>query len=213
MKVVAFVGTQSSGKSTAASALIQHGYLPFSFADAMKDALATIFCWRRDFLEGISQESRQWREQIDPWWAERLGIPEFSPRYAMRNFGSLMRTYFHPEVWVLNIERRLAALRDAFTVAHNVVLIDVRYPNEIALVRRLGGHLERIKRGEDPWWLDTARMIFAEPDPTKRQSMIDNLQTLVHDSEWAWLECDVDGITTNDATISDLRAKVVAKFV
>lgn len=208
MQLVAFVGTQSSGKNTAASVLIDHGFLPFSFADPLKDALAVMFRWPRDMLEGITPESRIWRERVDPWWAERLGISDFSPRYAMRYFGTLVRSEFNKALWVFNVEHRLSEL----PLDQRVVLIDIRYPNEIALVRRLGGHIEQIKRGEDPWWLYAARMVFAEPDTVRRQSMIQGLQMLVHDSEWAWLECGVDGVTTNDGTILDLQAKIANKF-
>lgn len=208
VKLIAFVGTQSSGKNTAAAALIDHGFRPFSFADALKDSLAVMFCWPRDMLEGITEESRLWREQVDPWWAERLGLPEFSPRFAMRHFGSLMRTHLNESMWVYNVERRLGLL-----APEDAVIIDIRYPNEIALVRRLGGHVERIKRGDDRWWHDAARDVFNEANAQKRQMMIAALQTLIHDSEWAWLECGVDGITTNDGTILDLRTKIVRKFV
>jgi hypothetical protein len=126
----------------------------------------------------------------------------------MRYFGTLVRSEFNEALWVFNVEHRLAELPPQ----QRVVVIDSRYPNEIALVRRLGGHIEQIKRGEDPWWLEAARMVFAEPDAARRQAMIQGLQNLVHDSEWAWLECGVDGVTSNDGTIADLQSTIAAKF-
>src|SRR5215475_14081161 len=105
MDLIAFVGFKSSGKNTAAQALLPLGYVSLSFADAIKDALAAIFCWDRDLLEGITEESRRWREQIDPWWANALGIPQFTPRWAMTHIGTdLLRHYFHYDLWVHNVE-------------------------------------------------------------------------------------------------------------
>lgn len=206
-RLIAFVGLQSSGKNTAAQALYPHGFVPVSFADALKDALAAMFCWPRDLLEGITAESRAWREQIDPWWAERLGIPEFSPRWAMRHVGTdVMRRHFHEQIWVFNVERRLIQI-DA-----PVVLIDARYPNEIALAHRYGGHVEQIKRGADPWWLDMARDAFRETNPQQRCMMLSSLETIVHESEWAWLASDIDGVTHNDGSATDLHYKIVKKF-
>ena len=206
-RLIAFVGLQSSGKNTAAQALYPHGYLPISFADALKDALATMFCWPRDMLEGITPESRDWREQVDTWWAERLGIPEFSPRWAMRHIGTdVMRRHFHEQIWVFNVERRLTQINAP------VVLIDARYPNEIALAHRYGGHVERIRRGPDPWWFKTAQQAFAEPFGLRRQSMLRSLEMITHESEWAWLASEVDGMTLNDGSVADLHAKIVKKF-
>ena len=44
MDLITFVGFKSSGKTTAAHALLADGYHLLSFADALKDALAAIFC-------------------------------------------------------------------------------------------------------------------------------------------------------------------------
>jgi hypothetical protein len=199
-QLVTFVGFKSSGKNTAAQPLIdEFGYAPLSFADAMKDSLASIFCWSRIMLEGITQESREWREQIDQWWADRLGIPEFSPRWAMRHFGTeIMRAHFNPEIWVLNVERRIMMLGD-----RPVVIIDARFPNEIELARRFGGRVARIKRGSDPNWMP---MVQSAP----HQSARDVMTSLdIHESEWAWIGTPVDVTIENDRSIADLRNALV----
>jgi hypothetical protein len=201
-RLVAFVGFKSSGKNTAANVLIDHGYLPMSFADAMKDALAAIFCWDRYLLEGVTDESRQWRETVDHWWAERLGIADFSPRWAMRHFGTdIMRRHFNQELWVLNVTRRIMLAGD-----HPVVLIDARFPNEIALARRLNGAVARIKRGPDPKWFHDG-LAAAKGDAEAIVRMTE--QHAIHQSEWAWLAEPVDAILMNDWTIADLHTQVI----
>lgn len=199
--LVAFVGFKSSGKNTAAEALFPFNYVPFSFADALKDALATIFCWNRDLLEGITRESRIWREQKDEWWANKLDIPDFTPRWAMQNFGTeVMRKHFHEEIWVHNVERRML-LVDA---RKSVVLIDARFPNEIALTKRYGGTVIRIKRGPDPDWMDIAE--------SANKNCVDSLSLItaygIHPSEYAWIGSPVDATIENDGSIALLQERV-----
>src|SRR6478752_160620 len=111
MQVISLVGFQNSGKDTAAQILIDQGFIPFSFAESLKDTLATIFCWEREMLEGKTLESRAWRETIDPWWAKELGIANFTPRFAMQHVGTdLFRKHFSDRVWIMNIKRKMSAL-------------------------------------------------------------------------------------------------------
>lgn len=201
-KLVAFVGFKASGKNTAANILIDRGYLPISFADAMKDALAAIFCWDRFFLEGVTEASRQWRETVDPWWAERLGIAEFSPRWAMRYFGTeIMRQHFNQEIWVLNVTRRISLAGN-----QPVVLIDARFPNEIDLARKLNGAVARIKRGPEPEWFQDG-LAAARGDAEAIARMTE--QHEIHQSEWAWLAEPVDAVLMNDWSIDDLHTQVI----
>ena len=74
--IIGFVGLIGSGKDTAADYLVNNrGFKRDSFAAPLKDAVANVFGWDRQLLEGATAESRHWREQTDLWWASRLGIP------------------------------------------------------------------------------------------------------------------------------------------
>lgn len=200
-QLTAFVGFKASGKNTAAQPLVaDRGVTPLSFADAMKDSLAAIFCWERNMLEGVTDESRVWREEVDGWWANRLNMPHFTPRWAMQNFGTdVMREHFHPEIWVLNVERRILLLG-----AVPIVLIDARFPNEIALAIRLGGQVVRVQRGADPTWMAMAR---AANQGDEDGSLFMAVATQVHRSEWAWVGSKVDATLQNDGTIADLQRR------
>jgi hypothetical protein len=194
--LITFVGFKSSGKNTAADALLPYGYVPFSFADSIKDSLATIFCWNRVLLEGITSESRIWREQVDDWWAQKLNIPHFTPRWAMQNFGTeLMRHHFNEQIWVFNVERRIMLARH-----ESVMLIDARFPNEIMLTKNHGGKVIRIKRGPDPVWMDDAVS-------ANWYGIAKDLG--VHESEYAWAGCDVDATIENDDTIATLHHRII----
>jgi len=203
--LIAFVGCKASGKNTAADALYPYGFVPLSFADALKDALAAIFCWDRFMLEGITEKSRAWRELIDPWWSAKLGIPHFTPRWALMNVGTeVMRRHLHHDVWVFNVERRMALLDNDTSV----VLVDGRFPNEIALAHRHGGQVICIDRGK-PAWFSLAMIANRHASPDVRQHMQTHLSAIgVHPSEYAWIGGRIDHTLQNDGTIADLHHKV-----
>lgn len=198
--LIAFVGFKSSGKNTAAIPLIAEGYTAFSFADSLKDCLASIFCWDRQMLEGITAESRTWREQVDVWWADKLGIPDFTPRWAMTHFGTqIMRQHFNNDIWLYNVERRIMAIDGP------VVLTDCRFPNEIRMARHFNGKVVRLRRGPDPHWMGLAEQ--ANAGDTMAASTLKSLG--IHESEWAWISTPVDDIVENDCPVEELYEKVM----
>ena len=74
--IVGLLGYIGSGKGTVSSVLVnEYGFRQDSFASTLKDACSAIFGWERHMLEGDTKESREWREQVDPWWEEKLGRP------------------------------------------------------------------------------------------------------------------------------------------
>jgi hypothetical protein len=202
-QLIAFVGFKGSGKNTAANILLPNDFVSFSFADPIKDCLSAIFCWDRQMIEGITAESRVWREQVDRYWADKLGIPDFTPRWAMTNFGTqLMRQHFNENIWLYNMERRISLVPPDFSVA----LIDCRFVNEIAMAKSWGGKVVRIKRGADPAWTNLARKAHAG-DETCRRILKDELK--IHETEFEWIGCKLDHTIDNDGTISELHQKVL----
>ena len=123
----------------------------------------------------------------------------------MMNVGTdVLRHHFNYDLWVFNVERRLAILNGS------AVLIDARFPNEIRLARQQGGRVIRIQRGPEPVWMGTA-MIANGSDLSRRDQAVNLLaQRGVHASEYAWIGAEVDATISNDGTVADLYAKVIA---
>ena len=89
-----------------------------------------------------------------------------------------------------------ARLRDA---KHDVVITDARFPNEINMIRKQGGVVVRVKRGEDPEWFG-----LAERDPASMPQVYPD----VHASEYSWCSITPNYLITNDGTLADLQATV-----
>jgi len=204
MRIIGLVGFADSGKGTASRVLIEQGWRPVAFADALKDVLAAMFGWSRHLLEGDTDESRVWRERVDPWWATKLNIPHFTPRFAMRHIGTdVLRAHFDNDLWVYRVERTISQMEADIP---GVVLTDIRFPNEMALARSIDGRVFRIRRGPEPPWYSMATEANLSNANAKHM-----MQTLykVHESEWAWIGAPLDGIIENDGTPADLGRKLL----
>ena len=97
--IIGLVGLIGSGKDTVADYLVNvHGFRRESFAGTLKDAVAAVFGWDRTLLEGRTRASREWREQVDTWWAARLNMPDLTPRWVLQYWGTeVMRRGFHDD--------------------------------------------------------------------------------------------------------------------
>jgi hypothetical protein len=200
--IIGLVGFIGSGKGTVADILVRkHGFHKESFANSVKDAVAPLFGWDRKMLEGDTPESREWRETPDTWWSNALGR-EFSPRLALQLMGTESgRNVFHRDVWVLSFIRRTDPDK-------HYVLADVRFPNEIDLIRSTGGKVIRVKRGPEPEWMPSAETYNTV---TNWDGSIQQMKQFpnVHYSEWAWIGKSFDDEINNSTTLEDLEKKVV----
>jgi dephospho-CoA kinase len=198
--IIGFVGFIGSGKDTAADYLVNtHEFRRDSFANTLKDAVAAVFGWDRILLEGRTKEAREWREKVDPWWAERLNMPNLTPRWILQYWGTeVCRHGFHDDIWIASVENKLRNTTD------NIVISDVRFPNEIAAIKKQGGLIICIERGVKPHWYDIA--IQANRGT---ESAIEWLkENNIHASETAWVGDHIDFVVSNDSTIDKLCEQI-----
>ena len=194
--LIGLVGLIGSGKDTSADYLVNaHGFKRDSFANTLKDAVSAVFGWDRTLLEGRTESAREWREQVDLWWAERLNIPNLTPRWILQYWGTdVCRVGFHDDIWIASLENRMRNTRD------NIVISDVRFPNEITAIHNTGGKVIRIKRGNDPLWYATAIAANNGHQPSKDKL----IEIGIHSSETSWVGSPIDYTVTNDTTIDSL---------
>jgi hypothetical protein len=196
--IIGICGFISSGKDTAANYLVGwHGFRRDSFAGALKDAVAHVFGWDRELLEGLTTEARAWREQVDPWWAERLGMPHLTPRWVLQYWGTeVCRQGFHDDIWIAALENQLRQ-----RTGHTVIS-DVRFPNEVAAIRNAGGRIVWIRRGADPEWCTT--LIGMRQNSTLGICTDYMRQFGVHASEWAWVGTEFNAVVDNNGSVEQL---------
>lgn len=206
--IIGVCGIIGSGKNTVADYLIDHhGFIQESFARSLKDAVASVFSWDREMLEGLTDESRAWREQVDAWWAQRLGITHLTPRWVLQNWGTdVLRQYFHDDIWIASAEKRLTSATD------DVVLSDLRFPNEFTALKKIGAVTARVKRGPDPEWFVAAGEMSQLPmiSPDARTAYMKIMNSGIHESEWAWAGQQVDFVIENNGEKSELYDQVDA---
>ncbi len=206
--IIGLVGWIGSGKNTVADILAtQHNFKRDSFAAPLKDATANIFNWPRKTLEGDTDHSRHFRECVDPYWANKLQIKNFTPRLALQIVGTeLFREHFHPKIWLDSLEHRYVASGQKPTI-----ITDCRFRNELAFVKQMGGFTIRVKRGEYTHWRELAKQV-QEGDAFAQQQLSD---IGIHASEWDHTGVLVDFIIENNGTLEQLTDKVnsVAKVL
>lgn len=202
-KLIGVVGSIGSGKDTIADYLCNfQGFRRESFANSLKDAVSAVFGWDRTLLEGRTKSAREWREQVDPWWAERLAIPTLTPRWVLQYWGTeVCRKSFSDDIWIASLENKLRTSRD------DIVISDCRFPNEIKAIKTAGGQVIWVQRGELPSWYGVA--LAANNNLSQPNASSEILKELgVHVSETAWIGCKFDHIVYNNGTIDDLYSQV-----
>lgn len=210
--IISTTGLIGSGKDTVADFLTtQYGFKRLSFAASLKDAIAVIFGWDREMLEGRTKAAREMREQVDQWWADRLDMPLLSPRWVLQNFGTdVCRKYFHDDIWLAALENKLRKNTD------NIVITDARFPNELKMIKELDGQCWCVERGELPAWYEYAKQYNNSTEETQMTlRIIADVQPTpnifnkrIHQSEWKWIGFHFDNVIDNDGTIDELYTAI-----
>lgn len=198
--IIGICGLIGSGKDTAADYLVNfHEFRRGSFAGILKDAVSSVFGWDRELLEGRTKESREWRERVDPWWSERLNMPNLTPRWVLQYWGTeVCRKAFHDDIWIAGLENKLRSTSD------NVVISDCRFPNEIQAIRNQGGKIVQVQRGVLPHWYDIAVQANRGVESAKRFLAAEG----IHASETSWIGDKFDYCIDNNRGLDHLYAQL-----
>lgn len=156
MHIIGFTGSAGHGKSTGARIMGEHmqsrGTVHIkSFAGPLKQACAVIFGFNEEQLHGSLKEN------IDDFW----GV---SPRTVMQRVGTemfregLQTTIPHlrldgQTVWIRCMERSLEEIltTEMSSGTQQVVIVDdVRFPDEAAVINKWGGVIIEVRRRVPP---------------------------------------------------------------
>lgn len=132
--VISLYGYKGSGKSIAADYLTDHfGFVRIKFAGSLKGMLRTL---------GLTDDEIEGTEKEMP--CELLGGK--TPRCAMQTLGTEWgRQLISKDLWVNAWKRNV---QDWQETELDVVVDDMRFPNEVEAVKALGGVLVKLVRKE-----------------------------------------------------------------
>ena len=193
--LIGLTGHAAAGKDSVAAALCAAGWRGVAFADALRWEVAA--AWGVDPALLADRRSKEQptaqmcagAAQNANWlrWAAVNGISLIerrSPRWALQQWGS-WRRQGDPLHWVRQVDYWVRYQRQK-GVATGLVVTDVRYQDEAAMLRGLGGRIVRVHRPGLP---------ALPPD------------TASHESEGhTAIACDAD--LHNDGSLLDLQSEV-----
>ncbi|CAB4138775.1 hypothetical protein UFOVP344_47 [uncultured Caudovirales phage] len=175
-----------SGKSEVAYHLLaEHDYDGYHMAGVLKEMIYALVC-----------ALRPWYLHTDPWEYvygihKETPIAEFggkSARELMQTLGTDWgRNMVDENIWVTVAASDIKSmLKDQ----QSVVIDDIRFPNEVEMIKSLGGQIIYVDRpvNADTWKLEDA--------------------VLSHESEGRIRREDCDFYLLNDGTLEELRAKI-----
>jgi len=176
--LVALGGLKGSGKSTAAESLICNGFVRVKMAGALKAMLDTLMKYQgaspvalENYIEG------DLKEHGCPYLAGR------TPRHAMQTLGAEWgRDLIAQDFWVSVAKEAIVHNMNA---GLSIVVDDVRYPNELEMIRSLGG----------------VTVWIARPGV---------YQSLAHSSEKSISAADFTLTVVNDGAERDLRRSILS---
>lgn len=168
--IVGFSGYKGVGKGAAATALVTKGYSLIKMADPMKDMLRVI---------GLSEDEIEGDLKTVP--CSKLGGK--TPRFAMQTLGTEWgRDTIHNSIWTKAWTSRAMHEIDN---GRSVVVDDVRFPNEVIAIKKVGGYVINIQGGD------------------RRKEGAD-----CHISEMLSADLFMDFQIVNDGNLEDLHEKV-----
>jgi len=163
--LIALSGKKHSGKDTAGLFFTQNGYMRLAFADALKDICKILYDLSEEQLNGND------KEKIDLRYNK-------TPRELLQFIGTLLRQNIGKNVWSDIIKNKLFD-----TKGQKIVITDLRYPDELEIIKSFGGIIINIFR------------------PNLEENEFNK-----HESEQQKLSYDYQII--NDSSISDLHSKL-----
>ena len=142
-QIIGITGKKFSGKDTLGNYLIKkHNYKRFAFADALKEACRAIFNFDDEQLYGNK------KEEIDEFWnVTPRTIFQFVGTDLFRNQISTVVPNIGSNIWTEVLKKKIL---NEIVIDPNVKIIitDVRFENEIALIKELNGSCVRLKRND-----------------------------------------------------------------
>lgn len=200
VRIVALLGSASSGKSLTAQYLVKHhGFTRVRFASPLKDMLITL---------GLTPEQVDGPQEVRNQPSELLCGK--TPRYAMQTLGTEWRDYIGKRLWARITRARIHAM-SLGKEELKIVIDDMRFPHEPQELTGPG------------WSLTILAIRRPEVEPTKRELIVARIPMPkivrrglhllfglrpFHKSETEWFKIKRHADIPNQGTVEELYSRV-----
>jgi len=141
IRLIGITGKKFNGKDTLGNYFVtNYNFKRLAFADALKEACRCIFGFTDEQLYGDK------KEDIDIFWktSPRI-IFQYLGTDLFRNRLSVIMPHLGSDIWVEVLRKQIL---DQWLTDEKkcIVVTDVRFPNEVKMIKNLGGIVLRVKR-------------------------------------------------------------------
>ena len=128
MVLIGIIGNKRVGKSTFSDYIVKkYNFRTYAFADPIKDGAKIMFNLSEEQVNG------DLKEVVDDRWG-------FTPRQILQKLGTdCCRKTFGNDIWIKRM--KIWYLKN---IKDNIVISDIRFPNEAKAVTEMGGILVKI---------------------------------------------------------------------
>ena len=139
-KLIGITGQKGNGKDTIANYLCsKYGYSAMACADILKKICSLIFDLNDEQLNGNLKEVSDER-----WFGlTPRKILQFVGTDLFRNNMEKLDENFGKDIWILTLEKRIM---NALNNDKIIVISDIRFQNELDLIKKFNGTIIRVKR-------------------------------------------------------------------
>jgi hypothetical protein len=184
-QIIGITGKKFSGKDTTGEYLIdKYNYKRFAFADVIKDICKTIFGFDDEQLHGNKKET------VDEYWdTTPRELLQFIGTDLFRNQIGTVLPKIGENIWVEVLKKKIID-RLKNNPDEKIVVTDVRFQNELQMIKDLGGCIVRINR-------------------TSEINISNENSSNVHISESFIDDFAVDYDILNNGSLEDLHEKII----
>lgn len=151
--LIGITGHLEAGKTTLAKEIQNHhpegGILIMAFARPLKDMCRDYFGFKYEELY-----TSEGKTKLNPFW-------DMTPREFMQRLGQGLRDAICPDVWVKLMEQRILEKKNTYPT---IIIDDMRMPNEVNLIHKLGGITVRVHRPDH-----AARYVGIKNHPSEQE--------------------------------------------
>ena len=145
--IIGILGNKNVGKDTLADYLVStEGFKKISFATNLKKCLAVMFNWDDNNFSLENKEKKDPVWNVSPRKMLQLLGTEFLREYCKDIIDCKINFNDKEEVFSYHIKKLFLDNKELFDNNENIVISDVRFPDELKFIKWLNGKIIKIER-------------------------------------------------------------------